>query len=71
MRHLLDLEAPKSVPFELYIEEVEISQNRASTSDCLATASTFSTAGSCLGSFSSVGSVASTGGSGDDCGGCH
>jgi hypothetical protein len=71
MIHQLDLDAPKSVSFELYIEEVEISQNRASTSDCLATASSFSTAGGCVGSFSSVGSVASTGGGGGCGGSCH
>lgn len=69
MRHVLDVEQSQSLPFDLYIEEIEITHHRASSSDCLSSVSSFSCTAACTGSFSSVGSVASTGGGG--CGGCH
>lgn len=62
-RHPFDLDQVESGPLDLFVEELP--EQRQFLSDCLSTASSLSTKG-CLGSFSSVGSVVSTGGDDDD-----
>lgn len=63
MKHILDLDHDEAPEYEFFIEEIETLQTRASTSDCMSSASSVATAGgSTVGSFSSMGSVASTGG---------
>ncbi len=59
LRHPLDLDLSEESELDLFVEELP--EQVLFASDCLGTASTFSTKG-CLGSFSSVGSIISTGG---------
>lgn len=72
MQHILDVKQPDAfADFENFIEEINVVQARASTSDCLSTASSFSCSTGTAASFSSVGSVVSTGGGGGGGGGCN
>jgi hypothetical protein len=59
LRHRLDLEIEDTDSLDLFAEELP--EQVQLMSDCLSTASSFSTAGGCMGCFSTVGSVISCG----------
>ncbi len=57
--HPLDLEPTEDESLDLFAEELP--EQLQQLSDCLSSASSFSSSGGCLGSFSSVGCVISCG----------
>lgn len=58
-RHPFDLDPIDESPLDLFVEELPEQVQLAS--DCLSTASTVSSAETCLGSFFTLGSIISTG----------
>jgi len=59
VRHPLDLEPGEYTSLDLFVEELP--EQVQFLSDCLSTGTTLSSSGTCLGSFSTIGSIISCG----------